>query len=424
MFNAKDTKKTNKKSIWILMLLIGILSVGIISCDDDDNNDNNAANPGSGEAESAFLLAYGVRTPEGFITYMEVAEEIPAESNIDEAIELGNLIRVTSFGENPYTWNPSNSTLTRWNIDKTTLEPTQDGLLSFVGTGIEGRPDPPFFLSETQAYFTNFTEGSIVEWNPTTMEIVGEISVEPLPLPSIELDIGREGFSYLLSDGKILFGVVLGIPAQCCEFADVPGITAVFDPAAGSIQYNTDDRMFGSESALLVDENGTRYAYTHFRFGWAEPFFNYNGEKSPGTVLRLKEDGSFDEDFFFDAAEAVPLSYAVRFGFIFDNKLQLIYVDDSYEFPASFDDRNEIFDAAVQSVFIDLDTKEVSSFTALDRFSNYVPLSNPVDDAPHFFAFEPDFEGIVLIRQDGPTDFSELTRLPGAGRVWNFSRLF
>jgi hypothetical protein len=49
--------KTSKKWAWLTMLLIGMITVGITSCDDDDNNMNPDPDNGQ-EVESAFFIVF------------------------------------------------------------------------------------------------------------------------------------------------------------------------------------------------------------------------------------------------------------------------------------------------------------------------------------------------------------------------------
>ncbi|MEM0940802.1 MAG: hypothetical protein AAGI25_13565 [Bacteroidota bacterium] len=224
----KFSKPKNKKQALLYMLFIGAISFGILSCGGDDNNDLNLEGE---EAESAWIYAYRTSTPQGRVYYMSAHEEIPSESNVSEAIELGLNSRIYSFGENPYTWNGNAATITKWDIDKTTLELSPRGILSFASTGISGNAGPPVFLSETQAFSAFLKEGVIVEWNPTDMEVTQTFEVAPIPELSVELTFYSEWEKYLLANGKILMPVHFRIPVVCCDWYDTPGaMVAVFDP--------------------------------------------------------------------------------------------------------------------------------------------------------------------------------------------------
>ncbi|MEM0940803.1 MAG: hypothetical protein AAGI25_13570 [Bacteroidota bacterium] len=100
------------------------------------------------------------------------------------------------------------------------------------------------------------------------------------------------------------------------------------------MEYITYNRLVSGESRFLFDEKGDMYVPPHWRFGWAEPYYNVNESEllSPFTILKFNEDGSFDPDFSFDLSETLSISFISQIGFVFDNKIQVIYPDDSYEF--------------------------------------------------------------------------------------------
>ena len=169
--------------LFSIVIAFGLFSNG---CSDDDPP--APTDPVNTEAESAYLLGYRVETPEGRVYYMEAHEEIPSNSNVSEAVELGLNRRIFSYGEHPYIWSGDDATMTKWTLDKTTLELSTDGVVSFGNTGISGFVAPPIFLSETQAFFSELAEGVIVEWNPTTMEITKVHNVDPLPDVGVPID--------------------------------------------------------------------------------------------------------------------------------------------------------------------------------------------------------------------------------------------
>ena len=422
--------KTRNRWQWITLLLIGLISFGVISCNNDGDND---VSPDDMEAASAWIYAYRLETPEGRVYYMSVHEEIPSESNVSEAVELGLNNRIYSYGEHPYTWNGDAATITKWNVDRTTLALSVDGIVSFATTGISGNVGPPVFLSETQSFFSNLEEGVVVEWNPSTMEIEKVHHVDPLPDTGTEIDWYTEWFKYPTSDGKILMPIEFGTPTVCCSDFTKPGVmVAIFDPATSSIAYKHDDRLYSSGLNLLTDENGVMYLVPGRRNSFVIPYFdvNVNDLPNPFALLKVDEAGTFDPNFYVDLSDIIPIAFYASSIFVLDNKLVLTYVDaNDYNHPASFDQRWTVYATGkFKTVMIDLETKEVTPFQAFSKyeFSGY---ANTIDGKNYFYAGFSDglitstSSTSVYLRQDGINDYTVLTTHKGGsmshiGKLW------
>ncbi|MEM9389691.1 MAG: hypothetical protein AAGA02_04410, partial [Bacteroidota bacterium] len=121
----------NSKRTWTTMLAIGVISFGIYSCDDDDTSIEQAVE----EAESAWVYGFGFDTPSGYVSYMGVYEQIPEQADKATAVELGSSASVFSYGENAFIWDSEAVTMTRWSIDKSSLELSVDAILSLASTG-------------------------------------------------------------------------------------------------------------------------------------------------------------------------------------------------------------------------------------------------------------------------------------------------
>jgi len=402
--------KNLKKAGIFSLLLIAMAMLSITSCNKDDDD----INPGGGEAaKSAWLIGYRINTPQGSVKYMEVHEDIPTENNIAEAVELGFNARVYSYGGHPYTWNGDVATITKWDVDKTTLDLTPSAILSFASTAISGNVGPPIFLSETQAFTSRLSEGVIIEWNPSTMEISKVHNVDPLP------DLGGGDFSmnewakYSGSNGKIIMPVTVKAPNNCCESSYLPqpagAMVAVFDPASSTIQYNRDDRLYANWDRLLQDPVTGGF---HLPPGWAnsfiDPYFDTTGLPNRWSVLKINQDGSFDPDFNFDLTEVIGISQYQTGVFVFDNQFVMTYIDTAdYEHPSSWGNRWDVFSEGPSSktkqIVIDMDTKEVSPFTAFSEYDG-VFLENTIDDVSYFNAGK-SAGGQDLLRQNGVNDY-------------------
>ena len=405
---------------WLSVLLMLVITFCSIGCQEDDTVSDNTDT--GDEIETAWIYAYRTEGPEGRAYYMSAHEEIPSEPDISVAVELGPSARISSFGAHPYTVDGDAGTVTKWSVDNTTLEITQAGGLGLANTAIADNVEQPIaFISETQAFLTNLAEGAIVEFNPTTMEITTVHDVEPLPDAGGELNHYAEWWKYI-ADGKIIMPVDVKEPVTCCEFYgpnNGAALIAVFDPASGTLEYNTDDRMFMDGARLMEDENGDFFIFPHREHLTTRHYFNVDPSiNTELNVLKVNRDGTFDPNFSFDLTDVFQDIKGIQIPtFVNDNKFAMSVLNDpGYEFPAEFDDRNQHFNApGYEFVLVDMETNEVEPFTGLDPyFSSF--LMNTIEGKPYLGTFGRDEAGdrfYGIVRVDSPTEFADLSRWSG-----------
>ncbi|MEM1408801.1 MAG: hypothetical protein AAGG59_18600, partial [Bacteroidota bacterium] len=224
----KLIKRINEKQAWKTLLLIATISFGAVSCGDDDDSDDEVVI--AEEAEAGWLIGYRTSTPQGLIWYMEVNEELPAETDQSNAVEIGLNGDIFTFNGGVWTWNGDAATITKWEVDRSTLEFSVTGLLSLASSGISGNA-PNVFFSDTQAFVSFLAEGLVVEWNPSTMEIIKVHEVDPLPDLGASFGFYTEQVIYATSDGKIMMPIVFSTPNSTSEFPNPAGaMMAIFDP--------------------------------------------------------------------------------------------------------------------------------------------------------------------------------------------------
>ena len=419
-----------------LLLFMGLF---FIACSDDDTapapDPDTQVDPDPDpdpdpdmdpDVDSAIMIGYRVNTPQGAVRYFEVHEEFPSTINPSEAIEIGLSSRVYSFGEHPYTYNENAGTMTKWNVDRSTLEISVGGIVSFASSGFSGfAGGPPIFVSETQAFVSNLREGVVLEWNPSTMEITEVLNVDPLP------NLGEQyqsvtGFygewnKYITSNGKVVMAVEHYGPEACCDEGCLaqPGgaIVAVFDPVSGTIQYNQDDRLYSTHDDLLYDPVTDNY-YAPPADGNSHTF-QYFGEdlvNNPFALLRLNDDGSFDPDFALNLPDNIDFNFFIDADFIFDNKLVFTYIEN-LDFPLAYNERWSWFGSVPTSTAVlDINTGEVTPFGGFGQYSFATYINN--NGGTNFFeAFNGSGEG-GLLRQDGFDAFTTVTTMENGRFRW------
>lgn len=422
--------KTSREWSWLAILLIGMLSIVITSCGDDDDNAVTPEPVEPEEASQAFLLGYRTNTPNGQVYYMSTHENIPNSIDISQAVEigLGGNTSITSFNGQPYSWNGDAATMTQWSIDKSTLELTVEGILSFGSTGYSGEAFP-IFISETQAYVTRLTEGLVVEWNPSTMEITEVINVPTLPDLGVEYSPYTDVVKYE-AGGKIVMPIWIGTPRQCCDFDNYDGaMIAVFDPATKILEYKRDNRLLSTGPEFARSDNGDLYVSPVRENSFIEPYFNVDTTQlaKPFNLLRIDQSGNIDPTFEFDIAEVLPITFFRAASGVFNNKFIFTYADDTWQWPDAYDDRFQVFGGAeFQTVAVDLTTGEVESFSTEFGSVNYRATLAGTD---YFVStnFDPNTfevnESKLLVQGSLVDDFTEVSSIQ-AGQFVHIDKLF
>ncbi|MEM8506996.1 MAG: hypothetical protein AAF717_04165 [Bacteroidota bacterium] len=432
----------------ILKIFSLIIAFGMVlySCSDDDNGttpeeppvtmeDDDPVSmdddtPPVEELESGWLIGYRTRTPQGLIWYMEVNEELPAETDQASAVELGFNSQIFTTDDGIWTWNGDASTITSWEVDRTNLEFSVNGLLSIAATGISGRRVANIFFSETRAFITQLAEGTVVEWNPSTMEIITIHNVDPLPDLGATFAFYTEQVIYPTSDGKIMIPIVFA-PGNCCDTSELPNppgaMMAIFDPESGTVVYNRDERTIANHSTLMPDPtDGSFYMVPNFANSFWDPYFDLTGQPVPYGVLRINPDGSFDPDFFVDLTDFVDITFLRSQFFVFDKKFVLSYLDAAdYEHPPSFDDRFAAFGLTAELIVVDLVTGEVTDFEGFNGsgFDAAIFLDT-VEGVNYFSGFNAATEQGGLLIQNGTEALTTVTVHNGNNDFQAIARLW
>ncbi|MEM9720534.1 MAG: hypothetical protein AAGA10_14835 [Bacteroidota bacterium] len=423
IFNANNTTKNSKGWVWMRMLLIGIISLSIISCDEDDD-DMVDMEPEVQEVESAWVTGYFVGTPQGRVWYLRVDEEVPTEFDASEAVELGFNQRMYSFGENPYVWDSDARTMTKWEVDKTDLSLSPAAIMSLASTGYQSFVAYPAFISETQAFVTNLTEGLIIEWNPSDMTITEVHQVEPLM--SIHEGASVNEFFNYVKGNKIFMPIGQDGPPNCCDIntSNMGATVAVFDVNTKTLEYVKDDRLMSSVFRFVSDESGSFYVQPIDENSWISEYFDFepSDTPSPHTVLKFNDDGTFDPSFQLNLDEVLDIEVYSEAVLVADNKIVFNYYDSNDgQLAPSYEDSRSLFDeVSARTVAVDLTTGEVTDFTALSKY-DFIIIYNTIDGVNYYVAFTSEvtaFDTSYIVRQDAIDSYTELGTYSNVAAQW------
>ena len=406
--------------------------------DDGDVTEQPSPNGGGGNGgggttnpETAWLVGFRTEGPEGRTNYMTVEETIPSEPDFDTVVELGmGQVQIRDFNGVPYTYNEEQAELTRWNVDRHDLSLSPGPTLSLTGVGVTGNIGLPVFFSDTQAFFFPLRAGAIIEFNPTAMEIVQVIDVEPLVyegvlngMPASPDGVFYTVFNAYVSGERVLLPIIAGDRENWTLQGEAE--IAVFTPATGELVYHEDDRLAGSRHTLHVDPEGRFYQATHPYLSAALEYGEHvvTSLGSLGGLLRVQPDGTYDPDFLVDLMGVLDAKTinSVPF-FLPDGRALVSYLPSTVEWPA---DPQDMFNTPPSTAAVDLETGAWEAFDAFDGFM-FFGLEGIFDGTNYLFAAERASDGSIdglLLRQDGPTEATRLFSVTGGefrhlGGLW------
>jgi hypothetical protein len=176
---------------------------------------------------------------------------------------------------------------------------TLDGELSFANYGM------PYWtidawgntmVSPTKAYFANPGDGSLIVWNPTSMEIVREIAL-PTPAPA-DLEL-QSSPAYL--QGDRLYRLFSWASFDTFEFSKAPQQLGVYDAVSDELlSLVEDNRCPAVYSEPFADESGSLYFSNHV---WSPMETLVKGAPQSCSLRVLAGETVFDPDWQFRYAD-------------------------------------------------------------------------------------------------------------------------
>ncbi|WP_200978203.1 hypothetical protein [Echinicola sp. 20G] len=292
--SMESKRKTNNyyKNRFIYLFVL-LFSVAAFSCNDDETEtiDDNTE-----EGGDLYAIFYRVSTPDGRLHYTTLINDLMTGSiDPSNAIETsGNARFFAPDSEEYFTIaDPADYSFTRYNI-------TEDNKIwegekfSMANEGVTDLQNRNIFLSQTKAYYIDYTQGQIIVWNPETMAITKSFN-----LPE-QLRDGYQGnwVTMPFYDFQIV-GNRLYIPAGWMNwenetYVDRTGLAIVDIENDAVISYSEDDRCPLAVMPAIM-ENGDAYYGTSYYL----PYATTSRQKEDcGCILKVEAgaDG-FDQDY-------------------------------------------------------------------------------------------------------------------------------
>lgn len=245
-------------------------TLGLFGCDGSTSEPLDAGVPDAGLPDAAtsdqplYLVSGFIVAPEGGSAILSLVPSLDESTtpDIDESVALDQFaVALATDGEGAVFVGLSESPeIVRWRVEP-------DGTLSRgdrFSLAAVGLPDAAVgkvvLISPTKAYWVSVLQGQVVVWNPQTMTIGGDFSLELarrgrfFPVTAAENMVLRE-------DGTLLIPTFYG-DALGAAFSDAVTLTVV-DTATDSIVSSDDDDRCGASWYMQEASDGTVYVSGH-----------------------------------------------------------------------------------------------------------------------------------------------------------------
>ncbi len=391
----------------IVLLASSTIIFSRCSSEDDDADVGPGTDPN--EIENAVVIVYRIIDTNSDTWFIEAYEDIPSGVDISTVTEVGQAgSTVNPVGDAVIVWN-GEGLITKWAVDRTTLDVFQDGTIDIAELGVEGDIGTIISKSPTEAYLMDNKIGVIVEFNPEIMEVVEVIEYPPYQpvgwFPNDPNEPFVNTFQHRLVDDLIIAPFMTG---DFVDFnAPYEAIMFVFNTVTNEVKFVTDDRMATGNDRFLTAPSGEMYFPNRFYAGLLTTFADHDESLLPPTtsILRFLPNGTWDPDFFLDMKEVTGTDFIWRPQFVVGNEMVVSYWPE--ETPI---DPNEswggIFGQPRTASTINLDTFESRPFTSLDQYNGF-NIIGEFQGTIYLSAFPAEGPNI-LVRQDGIESYSEV----------------
>jgi hypothetical protein len=265
----------------------------LAACGGDDDDD---APP----AQAGYLLSSVVIDTDGNrTTYVQNVETLEGPFDNVNAVELPGNGVVTGFGKSIYVGLTEEPVWVRYGVGAGG-KLTETGRLSFQNYGVSSI-DYGNAVVDAETAVSVLTEPPLaIVWNPTTMEITGEIPLPQLTRAGYE----TETWTTTAHDGKVY------IPARWANWEDgriFPGVaTIIVDPRAKQVLGFAEDDRCASGGRVVFDAAGYGYVMGDGRNYSIQMFANAAGagEVAPANcILRIPPGGTdFEAGYYHTVA--------------------------------------------------------------------------------------------------------------------------
>lgn len=254
------------------------------------------------------------------------------------------------FGNRVYVRNRETNTMTRYRVtDDRVLE--EDGSFSFTPTALAALRFNSIYVSATRAYLMDSSGWRLIGWDPTKMELTGEI----ISIAFMNHDPLPGSFSVPVQVGNVFMAAVSWVDASATVLTTYPGSgILVFDPASSDPPKLVTDARIAGGFRITADANGDA-----FLTGITSGVIHRFGKTSDGSamptsgVVRLPAGQTTTDPGYLDDVEAITGTVSVgAIHRINDTTLLAQIFDPAAAVPTALAD----FTRAAQYMYVLIDT--------------------------------------------------------------------
>lgn len=227
------------------------------ACGSDDNNDTNSSSAGALYAVPTQVYSADFSTSTSYFPLISSLDDIESVS-LDDAREVDKRGSLARVGDWVFIASTGGDSIMRRFTVSDSGQLVEDGQLSFANYGISYFSLDPWgntMINDTTAYMATGTDGGFVVWNPSTMQITGQIAGP---------DIVRDGYtlenSPPIARGNRMYVVYTYVNKAAAEYLAKPMYLAAYDTTTNEIvSLTTEERCPQLYSRPFMDENEDIY---------------------------------------------------------------------------------------------------------------------------------------------------------------------
>jgi len=290
---------------------LAVLALAATGCGSGGDDDSGPV------LDTSFVIANEIYTADSSTTYINVLGSLDNVA-IDpgRAVEFaGGRATIATHAGWLFVAPPDRPVITRYAISDTGAL-VAEGEISFANYGLEFVYIDEWaltFISATKAYLTNFDDGSIIVWNPTTMELTGEIPpLQSLVRPNLSLNN-----SGTVVRGNRMFQIVFWSDWEAYA-TSTEQYLAVYDTDTDTnIALVPEQRCPGLSNRVDRDEAGNLY-FSNWVWNVSETLIR--GAPS-SCALRIPPDAeTFDPAWIHDFRQSTEGREAAMYAYLGDGK--------------------------------------------------------------------------------------------------------
>lgn len=264
-----------------------VSSTLVLSCGSDDGESKGVA--------SSYALASVVIDADGNRnTYVQTISELEGHVTNERAIEMPGNGVVMAGGGSLFVGLAEEPTWIRYSADGEGVI-RESGRLSLLNQGAAAIDYGNAYVDETTAVSVLSAQAIAVIWNPTTLEITGEIDLGHLVQPGLDVEV----WTTTAHDGLVY---IPGRWANWDEGTIRPMVSlTIVDPKQRKVVAVAEDDRCASGGRIVFDKDGYGYVMGDGRNYSIQMFANAAGTSAPDNcILRISPGQTdFDADYFY-----------------------------------------------------------------------------------------------------------------------------